>query len=58
MSVAWQPKRWWIFSLSEVEKKIGPILTKKFFQCTSVAYNMGVLGHFGIQRLDIVQKYL
>ena len=28
MPIAWHPKRWWNFSISEDEKKIEPIFTE------------------------------
>ena len=39
------------------KKEIKPISIEKYFSA-SVVSNMGVSGHFGTQRLDIVQKAL
>ena len=39
------------------KKEIKPISIEKYFSA-SVVSNMGVSGHVGTQRLDIVQKAL
>ena len=39
MPVAWHPKRWWSFCVSEDEKKeIDPIFIKDLWKCTSLVY--------------------
>ena len=63
MPIAWHPKRWWNFCMSEDEKKeIKQIFTNKCFQCTSAVYNMEVSVNFTTenftQRLDMAQKSL
>ena len=63
MPIAWHPKRWWKFCMSQdQEKEIEPISTEQWFQCASVANQMRVSGYFPTenctQRLDIVQKSL
>ena len=58
MPVARHLKIWWNFCMSKDGKnEIKPISTEKYFSA-SVVPNMGVSGHFGTQRLDIVQKAL
>ena len=58
MPVARHPKIWWNFCMSKDGKKeIKPVSTEKYFSA-SVVSNMGVSGHLGTQRLDIVQKAL
>ena len=43
MPIAWHPKRWWKFCMSEDEKKeIEPILLSNAFN----VYNMELLRHF------------
>ena len=47
MPIAWNPKRWWNFCISEDEKKeIEPIFIEGSLNRTSVLYNMEVLKHF------------
>ena len=44
MPVAWHPKRWWDWCVSEDEKK-EIMFIEEFQKCTLVVYNMGALGH-------------
>ena len=39
MPIAWHPKRWWNFCMSEDEKKeIEPIFTEELQKCVSVVW--------------------
>ena len=64
MPVAWHPKRWGSFCVSENEKKeIEPIFTERLQKCALVVYNMEVLKHFGRENFLVwfgqnVSKYL
>ena len=50
MPIAWHPKRWYKFCVSEDKKKeIEQIFTKTLQKCASVVYNMEVLKPFGTE---------
>ena len=52
MPVAWHPNRSWKFCMSEGEKKeIDPISIEELYKCSSVVYNMHVLGPFCLRKL-------
>ena len=44
MPVAWHPKRWWDWCVSEDEKK-EIMFIEELQKCTLVVCNMGALGH-------------
>ena len=47
MPIAWHPKRWYNFCISEDEKKeIDPIFIEELWKCVLVVCNIGVLKHF------------
>ena len=49
MPIAWDPKRWWNFCMSEDEKKDKKRFLLRGRKSAFVVYNMAVLKHFGTE---------
>ena len=58
MVIAWHPKRWWDWCVSEDEKKeIDPMFIEELQKFTSVVDNMEVLKHFVEECASVVYNW-